>query len=528
MRFSERLPLRLLLVGATTLLVAIGLITASAAVTLTMRAQLIAEVDRNLYEAMQEWAFDPNQAVAPELSPPEAQALGDQNAAGSPIDIPGRERPPGAFYVAIRTADGNLVMLVDANTSAPVLPERMQLGVPVNVPDADGDGHWRALAERNPRGDITVLAVPLDATVDDTVTRLVEVQALVSVVVLVLVGTAAWFLVRRSLRPLQDVEATAHEIAEGNLDRRLPELPRHTEVGSLSHSFNGMAERIESAFADTEASAIRAERSEERMRRFVADAGHELRTPLTSIIGFAELYRAGMLPDADTAFTRIEPEARRMKTLVEDLLTLARLDAERPMSHDPVDMTQVAADAVAGARAIAPDREISLRLDAAPVVSGDADKLRQVALNLVVNAIRHAGPEAKVRVVVAAGKADCAAHSASVGKALRPGTPIAALSVVDDGIGMSADSARACFERFHRVDDSRTRSGSSGGGSGLGLSIVSGIVEAHGGTVLLDTAPGAGSIFRVELPVDPEFADDGGADDDTAGPDGPGAPDVIQ
>lgn len=501
MRIAERLPLRLLLVGATTLLVAFGLVSAAAAVTLTMRSQLISEVDRNLYEAMREWAFAPEQAVARELAPLEGQGP-DAGQGGGPVVIPHRIHPPAAFYVAIRTADGNQVMLVDADRSAPRLPEQIPLGVPVNVPDDSGEGEWRALAERNPRGDITVLAVPLDATVGATVTRLIEVQALVSVVVLLLVGGAAWFLVRRSLRPLQDVEAAAHELAEGNLDQRLPDLPRHTEVGSLSHSFNGMAERIEAAFADTEASAVRAERSEERMRRFVADAGHELRTPLTSIIGFAELYRTGMLSDADTAFDRIEPEARRMKSLVEDLLTLARLDAERPMAHDPVDLTQVAADAIAGARAIAPERDLSLRLDAAPVVTGDPDKLCQVALNLVINGIRHAGEDARVRIVVAEGKAAAESHDASVGKPLKPGTPIAVLSVIDDGIGMSRDSATACFERFHRVDDSRTRTDGKGG-NGLGLSIVSGIVEAHGGMVHLDTAPGQGSCFRVEIPIDP-------------------------
>lgn len=492
MKFFDRYPLRVLLVAATVALVALGLFASSAAVTLTMRSQLIASEDAKLREAMNEWA-----ATSPPPGPP-------NSTGGNPLspEGPSRERPPSEFFIAVRTAAGDLLFVVDDNPSRPELPDTVTVGEPFELQDAEGEGTWRALADVDRQGNVTVLAVPMKTAVDGTVNKLIQVQALVGLAVLIGVGTCAWLLVRRSLRPLQAVEQTAHQIADGNFDRRLPELSPRTEVGSLAQSFNWMAGSIESAFTATEASRNKAAASEDRMRRFVADAGHELRTPLTSIIGFAELYRTKMLPDADAAFSRIEPEARRMQALVEDLLTLARLDAERPMSHAPVDLTQVAADAVAGARAIEPARPVELRLDAAPVINGDGDKLRQVALNLVVNALRHAGEDANVTVTVTEAVAGPGptAHTASVGPIQRPGTRLAVLEVDDDGAGMPAEAAAKSFERFHRIDDSRTRS-EGAGGSGLGLSIVAGIVQAHDGTVHLDTAPESGARFRVELPV---------------------------
>lgn len=486
MRLLDRFPLRVLLVAATVALVALGLIGSGVAVTFTMRAQLIDSQDQKLREAMSEWASVP---------PPRPH-----DSYGTTPEVPSRQRPPSQFFVAVRTASGELLFQVDDNRTSPRLPSEVVLGQPFDLPDSENDGEWRALADVDSQGNITVLAVPLEATVDSTVVKLIKVQALVGALILLFVGTCAWILVRRSLRPLQEVESAAHEIAEGNFDRRLPEVSPRTEVGSLAQSFNWMASRIETAFAATEASRQKAEASESRMRTFVADAGHELRTPLTSIVGFTELYRKRMIPDADAAFDRIEPEARRMHALIEDLLTLARLDAERPLAHDAVDLPHIAADAVAGARAIEQHREVALRVDAAPVVTGDAGKLQQVALNLVVNALRHAGPDATVSVRVSEESASATRHSASVGIALRPGTRVAVLHVDDDGMGMDAETAAHVFERFHRADDSRTRAGGAGG-SGLGLAIVSGIVEAHGGAVHLDTAPGEGAHFRVEIPV---------------------------
>ena len=225
------------------------------------------------------------------------------------------------------------------------------------------------------------------------------------------------------------------------------------------------------------------------MRRFVADASHELRTPLTSIRGFAELYRQGAVAGTDETrrlMERIESEGGRMGLLVEDLLLLARLDQQRPLALKPVDLAAISGDAVHDARTLAPDRPIALHLDESlsdvPVVRGDEGRLRQVVGNLVTNAVVHTPPGTRVTVEVAEDPADGG---------------ILILRVADDGSGMEqADAARA-FERFYRADASRNR---SAGGTGLGLSIVDSLVAAHGGTVRLDTAPGAGTTVTVRLP----------------------------
>ena len=206
---------------------------------------------------------------------------------------------------------------------------------------------------------------------------------------------------RRSLRPLKEVERTAAAIAGGDLHRRVPERDPRTEVGGLSVALNGMLGQIQEAFAATAASEESARRSEEKMRRFVADAGHELRTPLTTIRGFAELYRQGASSDTALLMDRIESESRRMGLLVEDLLVLARLDAQRPLEQNPVDLLALAADAVHDARAVAPERTVELEVfdgPGIPEVLGDDARLRQVLGNLVTNALTHTPADARVTV----------------------------------------------------------------------------------------------------------------------------------
>ncbi len=221
------------------------------------------------------------------------------------------------------------------------------------------------------------------------------------------------------------------------------------------------------------------------MRRFVADASHELRTPLTTIRGFAELYKQGASNDTDMMMGRIESESRRMGVLVEDLLMLARLDAQRPLEHKPVDLLAIAADTVHGARVVAPDRTIDLEVldgPGTPEVLGDDVRLRQVLGNLVTNALTHTPADASVTVRVGTVDTD------------------AVLEVADTGQGLSEVDRERVFERFYRTDSSRSRSGGTGGGSGLGLSIVAALVAAHGGTVDVDSIPGQGSTFRVRIP----------------------------
>jgi two-component system OmpR family sensor kinase len=272
-------------------------------------------------------------------------------------------------------------------------------------------------------------------------------------------------------------------------------------------ALNRMLVRIEDAMAAKTA-------SEQRLRQFLADAAHELRTPLTSIRGFAELYRRGGAsqgPALDEAMMAIENEVGRMRLLVNDLLLLAHLDEERPLERRPVDLLAVAADAVRDAHVRVPARFVLLGpLDDEddtfdPVtVSGDEARLRQVATNLVVNALQHTPDDAEV--VVRVGRLTGPGEApptptpvaAAVGRPLAADAPVAVLEVADTGPGMAAPDAARAFERLFRTDASRSR---RQGGAGLGLSIVSAIVAAHGGRVELATAPGAGARFRVLLPA---------------------------
>ncbi|WP_244524844.1 sensor histidine kinase [Trujillonella endophytica] len=363
---------------------------------------------------------------------------------------------------------------------------------PVTV-HTDGDA-WR-LASRELRGGYT-LVVGVDLESDEkAIARLVRIELFVGLVVLAVLGAAGYMLVRNSLRPLAEVEQTARAIAAGDLSRRVPAGNERTEVGRLSAALNGMLARIESAFSAQRASEEQARGSEGRMRQFVADASHELRTPLTSIRGFAELYRQGAVRDPDDVgrlMQRIESEGARMGVLVEDLLQLARLDQQRPLTVTPVDLAEVAGDVVHDARALQPDRPLELVLDPAltelPVVLGDEARLRQVVGNLVTNALVHTPGDARVTVTLGeeAGLPDQEDDGGWV-----------VVTVADEGPGLAAGDAARVFERFYRADPSRNR---AAGGTGLGLAIVASLVAAHGGTVDLTTAPGRGSVFTVRLP----------------------------
>ena len=334
---------------------------------------------------------------------------------------------------------------------------------------------------RGPQGELTTVAIDL-SDVQTTVRALTYAQLGIGLAVLLVLGVASFAVVHRSLRPLSEVERTAAAIAAGQLDRRVPTRDPRTEVGRLSLALNGMLAQIQSAMAASESSAEKARGSEERMRRFITDASHELRTPLTTIRGFAELYRQGAAKDVEMLMSRIESESSRMGLLVEDLLLLARLDAQRPLDRRRVDLLVLASDAVHDARSIAPKRTITMEVfdgPGTPEVLGDEPRLRQVLSNLMTNALQHTPDTADVTV--------------------RVGTDddTAVIEVCDKGPGMNVEDAHRVFERFYRADSSRAR---ASGGTGLGLSIVDSLVYAHGGTVSVTTAPGQGCRFRVELP----------------------------
>jgi two-component system OmpR family sensor kinase len=444
---------------------------------------------------------------------------------------------------------------------------------PTSVPSQSGDKHWRVLAIPVTGTTPGIVIIGVDASsIYPIIANLTRVDLTVSVVVLIVLAVVGVGVVRANLRPLDDIEGTAEEIAAGHLDRRVPDRDPRTEVGRLGRSINTMLSQIESAFHARQESEEAALASEERMRRFIADASHELRTPLTAIRGFAEYYRqrggisahhdaaagqdaalhaegagrgitggqnengvngfaaparpgasgGGLSPeDLDRIMHRVEGEAARMGVLVEDLLLLARLDQQRPLERQPVDLLVLAADAVQDIRMIAPGRPVNLTVEpgAAFLVTGDEVRLRQVIGNLMSNALTHTPDGTPIDVRLGSGFIDTAS--------VPPGAPAqavraAVLDVADHGPGLTPEQAQRVFERFYRADQARTR---KSGGSGLGLAIVSALVSAHGGTATVGSTPGQGATFRIALPL-AQGAADWDADPDTgpqAGVAGPGA-----
>ncbi len=329
----------------------------------------------------------------------------------------------------------------DDTGTKPTLPADIELGEPQTVDTSSGE--YRVLAEAASDGTTIVAAIPMSAT-NQALERLLLVEGIVIAVVLALIGAFALVVVRVGLLPLDRMGHTAAAIAGGDLSHRVETTDPRTEVGRLGIALNRMLDRLEDAFAAREA-------SQERLRRFIADASHELRTPLVSIRGYAELFRMGAArepEDVAKAMRRIEDEAARMGVLVEDLLTLARLDEVREAPHGAVDLSVLARDAVDDARATAPEREITL--DAEPVtVTGDADQLRQVLANLLRNALVHTPPGTPIEVSVEGDEA-----------AVR-------LAIRDHGPGLPADDPDALFERFWRAEGGRER-GKDGAGLGPG------------------------------------------------------------
>jgi two-component system OmpR family sensor kinase len=322
-----------------------------------------------------------------------------------------------------------------------------------------------------------IIAAPL-RDVDATVSELTRDEVIIGVLVLALVGGLAYALIGVGMRPLVRIEGTAAEIAAGDLSRRVEQTDPRTEVGRLGIALNAMLAHIEEAFAERQA-------SENRLRRFVADASHELRTPLTSVRGYAELFRRGAAErpaDLANAMRRIEAESARMGVLVDDLLLLAQLDQGRPLEQERVDLVTLVEELVADARAIEPDRPLELDAHGVIKVCGDDARLRQAVGNLLANARAHCPPEAAVRISVASDPLE------------------ATIEVADQGPGIDPADLDRVFERFFRSDPSRTR---ASGGTGLGLSIVASIVEAHGGRTEVSSTPGEGSCFRVVLPLAP-------------------------
>jgi two-component system, OmpR family, sensor kinase len=454
---------------AAVLAIGVVLVAAGVIVAGLIRGALIDQVDSQLARATQPLGIFVG-AIEP----------------GPPIGVRPGTNPDDRFtelYVAVASSQGVRVFGPTVGSEPPpdlsaVLPPNGALDDPtprfVTVGAVGGGPRYRVLIEGARSGAIAV-AQPLRAT-DHTYHQIVIVEVLASMAVLLTLCMMAWWLLRHGVRPIEKMAMTANAIADGDLSRRVAPAETKTEVGKLGIALNTMLGQIEGAFAQRQ-------ESEDRLRRFVADASHELRTPLTSIRGYAELWRAGAIAtegEQDDAMRRVEHEAARMGRLVDDMLLLARLDEGRPLDLTAVDLGHIAEDAVRDARAVDPERPVSLSVDDSVVVLGDADRLRQVAANLLANALTHTSPGTAVEVRV------------------RIEGPAAVLEVADHGPGLDPELAHHVFERFVRADPARTR---ATGGAGLGLAIVAAVAEAHEGHAEVDSVPGEGATFRVVLPA---------------------------
>jgi two-component system OmpR family sensor kinase len=420
-----------------------------------------------------------------------AQGFDGRPGHGGPGDgHGGRLGPPTVVplvgYAELRDADGAFVssFAQDRTAAVPKLDDTVTAGGSGRfwtTGSESGSGRWRVFAgpAQGLAGDTVVVAVPL-TEVTSALSRLVFIEGSAGLALLLLLATGAWYLLRRGLRPLETMAHSAASITAGNLSERVTPSEGRTEVGQLGLALNTMLGELEAAFAERD-------RTEHRLRQFLADASHELRTPLTSIQGFAELFRLGAGTTAATPgidlpiiMRRIEEESARMKTLVEDLLLLARLDQTRPIERVPVDLAVLAADACSDAVAADPDRPVALDAPEPVVILGDRDHLRQAIANLVANALRHtpSGTPVEVSARVLGGAA--------------------AVAVRDHGEGLDDEALAHVFDRFWQADRARV-----GAGAGLGLAIVAGIAAEHGGTAAAANAPGGGALFTLRLPLRP-------------------------
>ncbi|MBV9140060.1 MAG: HAMP domain-containing histidine kinase [Pseudonocardiales bacterium] len=473
------LTLRARLITALLVFSAVGLIVFAGASVLLLRQSLLSRVDQRFSH----FTGIAHGRLAPRL-PSDVQEiiLGPQGT----TEIGSQSSQSGGPALSLTAARGH--------------PDH-----PFTVPDQAGGSPWRVRAVDLPNQRIGVVAISLSSL--DAIRRLLIIEALVGGVVLALIGIVATVVVRVGLRPLTKIEQTAQAIAGGELDRRVAENDPRTETGRLGTALNVMLGRLAAALRERE-------RSEHRLRQFVADASHELRTPLTSIRGFAELYRRGGArtpAEVELLTGRIEAEATRMGALVDDLLLLARLDQERALNITNVDLLVLAADAVHDAKAREPERPVTLSPGSGAVhVLGDEHKLRQVVANLVTNALTHtpAGTPVQLRVRPHVPSTNDEPPVAQAGMHQLPHTALGVLEVHDEGRGIPPEQAAHVFDRFYRAHPNRAhphgtdrRHTPNRGGSGLGLAITAAILEAHNGRIELRTAPRSGTTFRVLLPL---------------------------
>ena len=478
-RLPHSLSLRTQLVVVTSVLIALAIAVTSLVAISALRAQMVHQLDEEM------------KASSSSL----VSSIGTSQTR--------QDGAVGSYRVYILDHRGNVLYSVaGADQQAenePVLTgwdsEKVkkyhETGTTVN--SRTGSNDWRIMpisleSSTNGQASSMVIALPLKQT--NQVVALVGVLTFAfGLATLAAAIAMTWVIVTRTFEPLARVEQTAAKIAAGDLSQRIEDYNPSNEIGNLAISLNTMLAQIESSF---NAQA----KSEAKMRRFVGDASHELRTPLVSIRGYSELYRQGALPNDEavaTAMGRIEAESKRMGQLVEDLLTLARIDERRESKLAPFDLFHLAVDASNDAYATSPDREVSLvglTDDVAPTsapVIGDESRMRQVVANLLTNAMRYTPAGTPLEIAVGV-REDV------------PGYPLSVIEVRDHGPGIHGEDRERVFERFYRTDTSRSR---ETGGTGLGLSIVAAILEQHDGSVHIEETSGGGATFVISLPFYP-------------------------
>ena len=478
-RLPHSLSLRTQLVVVTSVLIALAIAVTSLVAISALRAQMVHQLDEEM------------KASSSSLVSSVGTSQTRQDGA------------VGSYRVYVLDQHGNVLhSIAGADQQAenePVLTgwdsEKVkkyhETGTTVN--SRTGSNDWRIMpisleSSTNGQASSMVIALPLKQT--NQVVALVGVLTFAfGLATLAAAIAMTWVIVTRTFEPLARVEQTAAKIAAGDLSQRIEDYNPSNEIGNLAISLNTMLAQIESSF---NAQA----KSEAKMRRFVGDASHELRTPLVSIRGYSELYRQGALPNDEavaTAMGRIEAESKRMGQLVEDLLTLARIDERRESKLAPFDLFHLAVDASNDAYATSPDREVSLvglTDDVAPTsapVIGDESRMRQVVANLLTNAMRYTPAGTPLEIAVGV-REDV------------PGYPLSVIEVRDHGPGIHGEDRERVFERFYRTDTSRSR---ETGGTGLGLSIVAAILEQHDGSVHIEETSGGGATFVISLPFYP-------------------------
>lgn len=469
----QRWSLRGRLVATSVALTAVALIVVDVSTAVVLRNYLVHKVDDQLRSV----------AGGPVLN---FDQLGPGMMHGDSDQGLGR-RVPSTITVTLLNTDGSVAGTIGGgvNEKAPSF-----LGLILNDVSAHHSNPWtwhqegltddhRIITRLTTAGDIVVVSISL-ADVNTTLVRTSLLLLLLGLVVLLLLLLIGRRAVSVGLRPLDNVEKTAAAIASGDLSARLPDENLSTEVGRLNTALNRMLTRIEESFDVKSA-------SEDRLRRFVADASHELRTPLTTVRGFAELHRQGAIQGESAttdAIRRIEREAIRMSALVEDLLMLARLDQQRDLQLETVDLRAVVDEVVEAAKISSPHHTITVDLPAEDIlINADARRFNQALSNLMVNARTHTPDGTPIHVSVR-----------------KVGTD-AVVSVHDQGPGLSEDNAARIFERFYRADSSRARSKGQSEGSGLGLSIVDAVMKAHGGSADVVSKLGEGATFILRLPL---------------------------